>query len=217
MALKDIVIIGNGGFAREVEWLIERINQREKTWNFLGFIDNNGANRYNKTIGNDEFIEDIQTELHVAVAIGNPQIRKHIVERYKKNKYLHYPNLIDPSALLSAKNKIGKGNIICAGSILTVGITIHNFNIINLNCTIGHDAILNDFITVNPNVNISGNVSIENGTMLGTGSKVIQGVNIGKRVALGAGAVVIRDMPNGCTAVGIPAKIIKYEDKEEIG
>ncbi len=216
MGTKNIVIVGNGGFAREVEWLIERINQKEKKWNLLGFIDNNEIHRDSKTIGNDEFIENIKTELYVAVAIGNGEIRKLVIDKYKKNGYLRYPNLIDPSVISSSVNKIGKGNIICAGSVLTVGIAIHNFNIINLNCTIGHDSVLDDFVTVNPNVNISGNVFIGKGVMLGTGSKVIQGINIGEKAVVGAGAVVIRDIPRECTAVGVPAKVIKYEEKEEI-
>ena len=76
-------------------------------------------------------------------------------------------------------------------------------------CTVGHDAVLESFVTVYPGVNISGCTVIEKGVELGTGSKIIQGKRIGTNTILGSGAVVVRDLPPGCTAVGVPAKPIK--------
>lgn len=105
---------------------------------------------------------------------------------------------------------IGEGSIICAGTILTVDISIGNHVIINLDCTLGHDDIIHDFVTIYPSVNISGNIVVGECVELGTGMQIIQGKNIGKESIIGAGAVVVRYIPDRCTAVGSPAKPIKF-------
>ena len=208
--MKKLVIVGNGGFAREVEWLVERINAVSPTWDFLGFIDNNQDDP--KTIGNDEYAVAYESELYVAIAIGTSGIREKIYNNYKRNPNLKFPNLIDPSVMISDRVVFGEGNIICAGTIITVDIRIGNCNIINLDCTVGHDAIIEDFVTVNPSVNISGNVHLNLGSNIGTGTQIIQGISVGANSVVGAGAVVNRDLPANCTAVGIPAKVIKIRD-----
>ena len=117
--------------------------------------------------------------------------------------------VIDPSVEMSDSVIIGEGSIVCAHTIITVNITIGKHVIVNLDCTIGHDAVLNDFVTVYPGVNISGDTDIGYASELGTGMQIIQGKKIGERSIVGAGAVVIRDIPEKCTAVGSPAKPIK--------
>ena len=92
---------------------------------------------------------------------------------------------------------------------MTVDITIGNFNVINLDCTVGHESVLDDFITLNPSVNVSGNVNIGSFSNIGTGTNIIQGISIGERVTIGAGAAVIRCIEDNHTAVGVPAVIIK--------
>lgn len=92
---------------------------------------------------------------------------------------------------------------------MTVDITIGNCNIINLYCTVGHDVVIDDFVTVNPSVNLSGSVHMCSGSNIGAGSKAIQRCTIGRNAIIGAGAVVNKDIPDGCTAVGVPAKVIK--------
>ena len=208
--VKDLVIVGNGGFAREVEWLIERINAKNQTWNFKGFIDKDTTN--NKVIGDDKYLLNYTDEIYVAIAIGASEIREKLYNSFRKNPYIRYANLIDPSVLLSDRVQIGEGNIICAGSILTVDISIGNCNIINLDCTVGHDAIIEDFITINPSVNVSGNTLICSGCYIGTGAQIIQGLSIGKNTIIGAGAVVSKNLPGNCTAVGVPAKVIKSRE-----
>ena len=209
--MKNLVIVGKGGFAREVEWLVERINFFNKTWNFIGFIDNELS--ASNVVGNDDFVCNCSEELYAAIAIGTSDTRRKIYQQYKKNPNIKFPNLIDPSVLYSSRISFGVGNIICAGTILTVDISIGNCNIINLDCTVGHDAIIEDFVTVNPSVNLSGNTTVGSGSNIGTGTQVIQGISIGRNSVIGAGAVVNKNLPDNCTAVGVPAKVIKINDK----
>ena len=205
--MKDLVIIGNGGMAKEVEWLVERINNVTPTWNLLGFIDQDTSKK--GVIGDDRFIAGYAKELYVSIAIGTSGTREKIYQKYQSNENIHFANLIDPSVLKSSTVRMGEGNIICAGTILTVNISVGNCNIINTNCTVGHDAVIEDCVTVNPGVNLSGNTTLCSGSNIGVGTKVIQGITIGRNTIVGAGAVVNRDLPENCTAVGVPAKVIK--------
>ena len=212
--MKDIVIIGAGGFGREVAWLIEDINKVNNEWNIVGFVDDNKSiqgtqiNGY-KVVGDIDWLE--KQEVFVVNAIGDPIIKKKVMDKLdgSKNKY---PVLIHPSVICSDRVSFGEGSIICAGNIITVNIEIGKHVIINLDCTIGHDANIGDYSTVLPSVNVSGFVKTEECVSVGTGSAVIQGVNIGRNTVVGAGAVVVKDLPANCTAVGSPAKPIKFHE-----
>ena len=212
--MKDIVIIGAGGFGREVAWLIEDINNAKPEWNILGFVDDTEflqgkrINEY-EVIGDIDWI--INQEINVVVAIGDPVGKKKVIERMKESRN-RYPVLIHPSVVYSKSVNFGEGTIICAGNIVTVNIEIGKHVIVNLDCTIGHDANIGDYSTILPSVNISGFVKIEECVSIGTGSAIIQGVNIGENTIVGAGAVVVKNLPANCTAVGSPAKPIKYNE-----
>ena len=123
--------------------------------------------------------------------------------------------MIHPNVRISQYVKMGHGNIICAGNILTVNIKLGNHVILNLDCTVGHDAIIGDYSTILPSVNISGNSIIKEGCFIGTNSAVIEGVSVGEWSIIGAGAVLTKDIPARCTAVGVPAKAIKFHQGEE--
>ena len=214
MELKDLYIIGAGGFGREVAWLVERINQVEATWSIKGFIDDNTSLQGHTeddypVVGGIDYLLNQQKETWVVCAVGSAKIRKNIIEKLQINPNIRFATVIDPSVILSGRIKIGEGTIICAGTILTVDINIGNHVIINLDCTLGHDDVIEDFVTIYPSVNVSGNVVVETCAELGTGMQIIQGKKIGKESILGAGAVVVKDIPEKCTAVGSPARVIK--------
>ncbi len=211
--LKDLIIIGASGFGREVAWLVERINAKQPTWNLLGFIDDNASIQGQKvgdyTVIGTSVCADKYPSAYFVCAIGASKIRKTVIEKLGDVKFA---TLIDPSVLISNRVIIGQGTIICAGTIVTVDATIGNHVIINLNCTVGHDAVLHDFVTLYPSVNISGNTNIGECVEMGTGMQIIQGKIIGNGSIVGAGAVVIKDIPENCTAVGSPAQPIKFFD-----
>ena len=214
MKMKDLYIIGAGGFGREVAWLVERINQVEATWNIKGFIDDNTSLQGHtedgySVVGGSDYLLKQQKAIWVVCAVGSAKVRKSIIEKLQVNPNIRFATVIDPSVILSDRIKIGEGTIICAGTILTVDITIGNHVIINLDCTVGHDDVIEDFVTIYPSVNVSGNVVVETCAELGTGMQIIQGKKIGKESILGAGAVVVKDIPEKCTAVGSPARVIR--------
>lgn len=212
--MKDIVIIGAGGFGREVAWLIEDINKVKPEWNIKGFVDED-TNLRGKVINGYEVLGDVEwlsnQDIFAICAVGDSVAKKHIVYKLEGTR-IKYPVLIHPSAILSDSVKVEEGSIICAGNILTVNIRIGKHVILNLDCTVGHDVELKNYTTVLPSVNISGNVVIEEAVSLGTGSAIIQGIRINENTIVGAGSVVVRDLPANCTAVGVPAKPIKLTE-----
>ena len=213
--MKELIIVGASGFGREVAWLVERINKVSPTWDLLGFIDDNDQiqntciNGY-KVLGKTDDIADFP-EAYYVCAVGASKTREKIIDRLTAiNPDIKFAMLVEPSVERSDLIDIGEGTIICAQTIMTVNITIGDHVIINLDCTIGHDAILEDFVTLYPSVNVSGATHIGRDTELGTGMQIIQGKTIGEYAIVGAGAVVVKDIPDKCTAVGSPAKPIKY-------
>ncbi|WP_087256923.1 acetyltransferase [Pseudoflavonifractor sp. An85] len=209
--MKELYIIGSGGFGREVAWLVERVNQVNPLWNLVGFIDDNPntwgleCNGY-KVLGGTEILSSLNREVWVVCAVGAAKTRKMIIDKINNLHHVKFATLVDPSVISSDRVKLGEGTIICAGTILTVNIQIGKHVIVNLDCTLGHDDIIEDYVTVYPSVNISGNVNVGELTELGTGSKIIQGVNISRNVILGAGAVVSKSLQEPGTYVGVPVR-----------
>lgn len=207
---KEVYIIGASGFGREVAWLIEELDE----WKVKGFIDDNEAiigTKINNipVLGTIDFLLDHKDKINAVIAIGNPSVRSKIVDKLKNNSNIDYPNIIAKDVRISDTCEIGIGNIICTHTVLTVNITLGNFNHINLDCTVGHDVILNNFVTVYPSVNVSGNVTIGNCSELGTGTQIIQGKKITDNVIVGAGGVVVKDINESGTYVGSPVRRIK--------
>lgn len=214
--LKKIIIVGAGGMGGDTQWLIERINQVSKTYQLLGYIDDgieegtmiNGF----PVLGGMQVLKTVSEPTSVAFAIGNPGVRKKLREMAAENPYLNYPNLIDPSVIMSDRVQLGEGNIICASVILTMNPVIGDFNLICNRSIVGHDDRIASYNTLYPGVLLSGNVTLEEEIELGTGSQVIQGLQIGKNVVIGAGGTVIRDIREAGTYVGTPVR--KVNDKK---
>ena len=213
--MKDLIIFGASGFGREVAWAVERLNKVTPTWNLLGFMDDaddiqgTEINGY-KVLGKTADV-GIYPDAYFVVAVGASRTREKIVTNMKTvNPSIKFGTIIDPSVEMSDLVTIGEGTIICAHTIITVNIEIGAHVIINLDCTIGHDAVLQDFVTLYPSVNVSGITNIGHAVELGTGMQIIQGKTVGDYSIVGAGAVVVKDIPAKCTAVGSRAKPIKF-------
>jgi len=209
-----IVVYGAGGLGREVLQLLQQINRIEKSWLIAGFIDD--AVSAHTPIGqygvlfDGAFLNSLSESNNVVLAIGDPAIKKKIADSLTSS-WLSYPVIIHPSVDIEKKQleNIGEGTIITAGNLLTVDIKIGRHALLNLACTVGHDVQIGDYCSVMPGVNISGNVTLEEEVYIGTGAKILNNVTIGARTIVGAGAVVTKSLPPDCTAVGVPARIVK--------
>jgi sugar O-acyltransferase (sialic acid O-acetyltransferase NeuD family) len=119
-----------------------------------------------------------------------------------------FVTFVHPQSHLGARVKLGKGAVICPGAILSVDIEIGDFAMVNLNCTIGHDATLGPWTSLSAQCDITGHVRVADRVFMGSRASIIPGKTVGSRSIVGAGAVVVRDVPAGVTVVGIPARIL---------
>ena len=207
--MKDIVIIGSGGFSKQVIEIIEQLNLVEKKYNLLGLIDDNKKNIGEnvlgyKVIGDTEYLNDFSKKnaIYGVIAIANDKTRMEVSERLKNVRWI---SLIHPKATLSKYVEMGVGNIICAGVVINPDFQMGNHSHINIGSTLGHDVKVEDFVTIMPGSRISGNVILKSNVTVGTGSTVIQGLTIEKNVTLGAGSVVVKNTEKNKLYVGVPA------------
>lgn len=210
--LQDIAIVGAGGLGREVLVLLRQINQVQPTWNPIGFYDDQPQAPIHGLpyLGTPADLQHITQPLHVVLAIGNCQVKEKIAQQLT-HSLLRFPTLLHPSVTNDAfqLNQIGEGSIICQNTVLSTHVRIGKHVLINWNSTIGHDAVLEDFCSLMPQVAISGHVVLQKGVYVGVHACVLQGLTMGEYCTLGAGTVVTKDIPRRCTAVGVPARILK--------
>ncbi|HUW96756.1 MAG TPA: acetyltransferase [Anaerolineae bacterium] len=210
---KKLVILGAGGFAREVAWLVTEINCADAadSWEVVGFLerssDRSGESIYGIPVLRSADVAEYSRHIYAVAAIGDPRIRERAVAE-AKDLGCRFATLIHPSVLMDQDSvKIGAGSIVCAGNILTVNVSIGEHVILNLDCTIGHDTAIEDYVTISPGCHLSGYSILRRGAYLGTGAVTIERREIGPRATIGAGAVVTRDIPADVTAVGVPARV----------
>jgi sugar O-acyltransferase (sialic acid O-acetyltransferase NeuD family) len=199
--LKKIAVIGYGGFAREIA-----CNLKKGTYNFF-------VNKQYINLDNIEILKPLEeidiNNYRALVAIGNPLLRKKIIESLPF-EIEHY-TFIDKRAILLDKDtiNIGEGSIITAGTVITTNINIGKFSHLNLNTTVGHDSNLGDFLTTTPGVHISGETNIGKYAYFGCGSVVKNKINICDNVVVGMNSVVNKDITESGVYVGAPIKKIK--------
>lgn len=211
--MKDLIIIGVGGVGREAALIAEEINEQSKQWNILGFVDDNKdvQNTYINgypVLGKCDYLQNYDKEVYVVCAISNYKVKKKIISKLKANSNIKFATLIHPSVKLNKHIKIGEGCIVYQNVIMTVNIEVGDHVIISPKCGIGHDSVIDDYVTLLWNVNVSGNVKVKEGATMGSGSTVIQGLTIGEGSFVGAGATVIRDIEKDKTAVGVPTRYV---------
>ena len=214
MVNKTFVIIGAGGFGREASLLTEEINASGlgENLNLKGFIDEDLSLkgkllRGYPVLGDFKAFATFADDCRAICAVGNPQAKKKLIEQ-ANSMQLRFLNLVHPQDALAKDVFLGSGVLINKGCLLTVNINIGDHVSINPGCGLGHDCAIGSFSTLLWGVIIAGKVEIGEGCLIGSGATILQGLKIGDGVTIGAGAVVTKNLPAGCTAVGVPAKIV---------
>lgn len=215
--IRRIAIVGAGGHGREILQLIRDINAAlapaAPAWDCAGFLADAGFDAPPAVAGlpvlGDLGWLAANPDAAVVVAVGAPAARKRLVRRIRALGGNSFPVLVHPRAWIGAGVELGAGSVVCAGAMLTTDIRLGEHVHVNVGCTLAHDDVLEDFVTLAPGVHLAGNVLLREGAELGIGSAVIPRAQVGAWSVVGAGAVVTADIDADCTAVGAPARPIK--------
>ena len=198
-----VAIFGTGGFAREVACILHDQGRGDR---IVAFYEPDEVYEARELLGvavRPQSAFD-PAKYRAAVGIGNPSIREKVVGELPAETV--FETLIHPTVVMSQWVEVGAGSIICAGCILTCQISIGEHCHINLNTTVGHDCTFGHFCTVAPGANISGNCEFGNRVDVGTQASFRQHVRICDDAVIGMGTVVVKDIVEAGTYVGVPAK-----------
>lgn len=194
--------------------MISEINGEREQLDFLGYLVSDltkltERDRESEVLGDLSWLDQNPEAVDaLAIGIGTPTVRADLgVQLSARHPHLSWPKLIHPSVRFDAPTcELGKGVLLCAGTLGTVDLVIGPFTMVNLACTLGHGARLGTGCVLNPTVNVSGGVSMGDRVLVGTGAQILQYVEVGDDAVIGAGAMVHRDVEPGRTVVGVPAR-----------
>jgi sugar O-acyltransferase (sialic acid O-acetyltransferase NeuD family) len=202
-----LLIIGASGHGKVVADIALRMNK----WQYIAFLDDNenikssmGIEVIGNTVDTLKYIE----EYEIMIGIGNNTVREKIQKRLE-NEGASIPTLIHPSAIIGKQVELGAGTVVMAGVVVNCCTTIGKGCILNTGATVDHDNLFEDYVHVSPGVHLAGSVKIGHGSWLGIGSIVSNNVSIQGECIIGAGAVVIYDITEMGTYVGVPARNTK--------
>lgn len=216
-----MLIIGAKGFAKEVLEVFHQLNQLDNIAFYDDVNPDIGEFLYGKfpILNNIEAVKEYFTHFgnQFTIGIGSPHLRKMLYDKFISLGG-DFTTTISTSAIIgNFGNSIEEGCNVMQNVVLTSDIKVGKGSIINQISSIGHDVIIGDFCEICPNVSISGNCEIGEMTFIGTGAIILPKVKIGQNVIIGAGAVVTKDIPDNCIAVGTPAKVIKNREPLNLG
>jgi sugar O-acyltransferase (sialic acid O-acetyltransferase NeuD family) len=202
---KNVTVLGAGGHAKVVVSTLIAANIRINR-----ILDDNpdkwGSHIFDIKI-TGPLSEIDQTSVGDAViAIGDNRTRKHIVEKFRHLRWS--AAICHPDAYVHPSVSLGTGTIVFAKAVVQPDAIIGDHCIVNTGSTIDHDCRIGNYVHIAPGVNLAGEVCLEEGVFCGIGGKAITGVRIGKWTIVGAGGVVVNDLPGYSLAVGVPARVI---------
>lgn len=209
--MKEIIILGAGGLAQEIVWLIEEINNFKKEWSILGYLDSHPDVQKMKILGYPvlgSFNDYIKyNNAHFIIAFGDAQYREEVI-KIVDNETTKWATLISPTVRLHKSNKIGKGVVIGRYSDLTIGCVLHDFVMLNIHVVLGHKVEIGKYSIISPNVTITGEAKIGESCSIGANA-FIRDIEIGDRVTVGASSCVVKPVDSDCVIAGVPARIIR--------
>lgn len=143
----------------------------------------------------------------IALGIGDNSIRKTVYEKIKAEN-LEVKTLVHAKAIIARDVILKEGVVIMPGVVVNTGSSIGVGSILNTSSIVEHDCKIGDFVHIAPNSALAGDVCVKDMSLVGIGSSVIQGRTIGENSVIGAGSVVISDIPDNVVSYGVPAKVI---------
>lgn len=199
-----LIIIGASGHGKVVADIAIKMN----IWKSITFLDDDESIKISmglKVIGKTVDAFTYKDVADFFVAVGNNATRKKIQDKLEKEG-MSVVRLIHPSVVIGTDVEIGIGTAVMAGVVINSSSRIGKGCIINTSSSLDHDNVIKNYVHISPGVKIAGSVSIDKGAWLGIGSIVSNNVNICSSCKVGAGAVVVKDINEPGTYVGVPVR-----------
>jgi sugar O-acyltransferase (sialic acid O-acetyltransferase NeuD family) len=207
-ATKYMYLYGAGGHSKVITDILNSLNIR-----VIGMFDDNPAKARFQVMeirnGRELLASGFpKLDAPLIICVGDNFRRSQIALAIDTT----YGKAIHSTAIVSKLSTIGFGTVVLHGAIVQAGTTIGKHVLINTAASVDHDNTIGDYAHISPHATLCGHVEVGEGTHIGAGAVVIPSIRIGKWCTVGAGAVVIKDIPDFATAVGNPAKVIKFRD-----
>lgn len=207
--MKRLIVVGAGGFGREVLAWASDIEKNGPGWRIGGVLDAKtnpleGLQWDVPLLGDPATYEPHPDDLLVC-AIGDPPRRLKIA-RLLAGRGGVFTTIVHPSAIVGPYCRIGAGSVLCPGSVVTTNVTLGQHVILNVGSCVGHDAVLGDGCTLNPHSDVGGFARLAEGVFLGTHADILPKAVVGEYARVGAGSVVLRRVEPYVTVLGVPAK-----------
>lgn len=208
--MKKMIIIGAGGYGREMLQWVKDINANRPVWEIAGFLDDNldalnGVDCDYSVIGRVVDWEPKEDEEFV-LALGSPLIKEKVA-RMMKERGAVFPPVIHPTVTITSFSRYGEGLVMFPYSKLSVNSSVGDFVTI-LSSGVGHDVSVGDYSTISGMCSILRNVTIGRRVFIAAGVSVVQDVRVGDDAFLGLGSVILKDVPSGMKAYGNPARFV---------
>lgn len=209
--VKKVIIIGAGDHGQGTLEIFKTSNQKRFEYDVVGFLDDDPS-KFRKKIDEVPVLgpvsclhEQHNSDLSYILAISQGRTKSRIIKGLGSLS-LNLINAIHPTAIIGSDVQMGSGNIIAAGAVIAYSTVFKNHITINLNTTVGHDCLINDYVTVAPGVNIGGRVTLGEGCDIGPNCTISKGVTVGGWSCLGPSTVVLKEIPPKKHYFGNPAR-----------
>ena len=208
--MRDLVVVGAGGFGRETIDVVSDINAEGMRWYLIGIVDDAPSEKNLERLRASGApylgaVDRIPTDASVVVAVGSPAIRRSIVARVRGSN-ADFPSLIHPTAVVGGGFVHGSGLVVLAGACIGTNVRVGDHVHVNGHAVVGHDVVLGDMVSLNPNSTVSGEVTVGDECLIGAASVILQGLTIAGGATVGAAACVVRDVSTPDVVKGVPAR-----------